>query len=92
MLLPVGGIIGGVGGGALADFLSKRGGRVWITGGASILAVPFITESLLAGSYQVRDGVPSFDGENVLVTVRDFSTSKRGRERDGEREREGISI
>ena len=33
-ILPIGGIVGGVGGGLLADWLSKIGGRAWLTAGA----------------------------------------------------------
>ena len=33
-ILPIGGIVGGVGGGLLADWLSKIGGRGWLTAGA----------------------------------------------------------
>ena len=36
-ILPIGGIVGGVGGGLLADWLSKIGGRSWLTAGASVL-------------------------------------------------------
>ena len=32
-ILPIGGIVGGVGGGLLADWLSKIGGRGWLTAG-----------------------------------------------------------
>ena len=47
-LLPIGGIIGGVGGGWLADKLAKTGHRVWITAGASALAAPFLLKSVTA--------------------------------------------
>lgn len=32
-VLPIGGIIGGVGGGLAGDWLSRRGGRQWLTSG-----------------------------------------------------------
>eukprot|EP00775_Hariotina_reticulata_P006751 gene6751-6971_t len=48
--LAVGGIVGGVGGGLIADWLSIVGGRYWLTAGASMLAAPFIAQSLLADS------------------------------------------
>lgn len=48
ILLPVGGIIGGVGGGSLADKLAKKGQRAWVTGGATMLAAPFLLISCLA--------------------------------------------
>lgn len=51
-ILPVGGVLGGVGGGMVADWLTKVGGRYWITAGASIMAAPFIAESLLADTSQ----------------------------------------
>ncbi len=33
-IIPIGGIIGGVGGGLLGDKLSRTGGRYWLTAGA----------------------------------------------------------
>jgi MFS-type transporter involved in bile tolerance (Atg22 family) len=50
VILPVGGIVGGVGGGLLADALSAVGGRYWLTCGASLVAAPFIAASLLSDS------------------------------------------
>ncbi|WIA21299.1 hypothetical protein OEZ85_000532 [Tetradesmus obliquus] len=50
VILPVGGILGGVGGGLIADWLSVVGGRYWLTAGASLLAAPFVAQSLLADS------------------------------------------
>ena len=32
-IIPVGGIIGGVGGGLAGDWLSRKGGRAWLTSG-----------------------------------------------------------
>eukprot|EP00798_Chlamydomonas_sp_ICE-L_P018172 gene18172-24604_t len=52
MVLPIGGIVGGVGGGWLADKLAKRGKRVWVTAGASLLASPFLLWSLTAETYE----------------------------------------
>lgn len=43
---------GGVGGGLLADRLSKTGGRYWLTAGMSLASAPFIALSLLADSPQ----------------------------------------
>lgn len=48
VLLPVGGIVGGVGGGFLADALAKKGLRFWITAGATMAAAPFLLVSCLA--------------------------------------------
>jgi MFS family permease len=36
VILPVGGILGGVGGGLIADYLSVVGGRYWLTAGAGL--------------------------------------------------------
>ncbi len=49
-VLPIGGIVGGVGGGLLADALSKIGQRYWLTVGASLLSAPVIADSILAAS------------------------------------------
>jgi MFS family permease len=38
VILPVGGIVGGVGGGLIADWLSTVGGRYWLTAGEQIRA------------------------------------------------------
>ena len=38
-ILPVGGLLGGVGGGLAGDWLSKNGGRAWLTGGVLIANV-----------------------------------------------------
>jgi hypothetical protein len=35
-ILPIGGIIGGVGGGLAGDWLSRRGGRQWLTAGSHL--------------------------------------------------------
>lgn len=32
-ILPIGGLLGGVGGGLAGDWLSKNGGRAWLTAG-----------------------------------------------------------
>ena len=34
-ILPVGGLLGGVGGGLAGDWLSRKGGRAWLTAGNS---------------------------------------------------------
>eukprot|EP00198_Chlamydomonas_reinhardtii_P005222 XP_001694558.1 predicted protein [Chlamydomonas reinhardtii] len=47
-LLPIGGILGGVGGGYLADRLSRSGKRWWVTFGATCLAAPCLAASCLA--------------------------------------------
>eukprot|EP00197_Chlamydomonas_leiostraca_P004774 CAMPEP_0202869508 /NCGR_PEP_ID=MMETSP1391-20130828/12490_1 /ASSEMBLY_ACC=CAM_ASM_000867 /TAXON_ID=1034604 /ORGANISM="Chlamydomonas leiostraca, Strain SAG 11-49" /LENGTH=662 /DNA_ID=CAMNT_0049549835 /DNA_START=458 /DNA_END=2443 /DNA_ORIENTATION=+ len=45
-LLPLAGIVGGVGGGLLADRLAARNLRWMVTAGASLLSAPFIWQSL----------------------------------------------
>eukprot|EP01025_Chloroclados_australasicus_P041355 TRINITY_DN4377_c0_g1_i1.p1 TRINITY_DN4377_c0_g1~~TRINITY_DN4377_c0_g1_i1.p1 ORF type:complete len:647 (-),score=52.89 TRINITY_DN4377_c0_g1_i1:793-2733(-) len=52
-VIPLGGIMGGVGGGLLADKLSLYGKRSYLTVGALMLAVPFMTSSFLTDSYQL---------------------------------------
>ena len=39
-ILPVGGLLGGVGGGLAGDWLSKNGGRAWLTGGVFYQSLP----------------------------------------------------
>jgi hypothetical protein len=39
VILPVGGIVGGVGGGLIADWLSIVGGRYWLTAGEDMKGV-----------------------------------------------------
>ncbi|KAK9839611.1 hypothetical protein WJX81_000780 [Elliptochloris bilobata] len=51
-ILPIGGIVGGVGGGLLADWLSRIGGRGWLTAGATISATPALVFNVLAPEYQ----------------------------------------
>ncbi|KAL3139673.1 hypothetical protein ABBQ38_003987 [Trebouxia sp. C0009 RCD-2024] len=51
-IIPIGGIIGGVGSGLMGDWLSRTGNRHWLTSGASIAASPLIALSLLAPEYQ----------------------------------------
>jgi len=48
IILPLGGIAGGVGGGLLADGLSRSGGRYLLTAGATVLAAPVLAASVLA--------------------------------------------
>lgn len=52
IVIPVGGIIGGVGAGLFGDYLNKIGARGWITAGANIAAAPMIAASLLAPDYK----------------------------------------
>lgn len=52
IVIPVGGIIGGVGAGLLGDTLNRIGARGWITAGANIVAAPMIAASLLAPDYK----------------------------------------
>lgn len=51
-IIPVGGVVGGVGSGLVGDWLSKRGGRAWLTVGGSIAAAPLIALSILAPDYE----------------------------------------
>lgn len=50
-VIPIGGIIGGVGGGLIADRLSQNGQRFWLTFGATALAAPFLLWSFDASEY-----------------------------------------
>ncbi|CAL8467087.1 g6623 [Coccomyxa elongata] len=50
-VLPIGGIIGGVTGGLMGDWLSRRGGRQWLTAGATIAAAPVLVVNLMAPDY-----------------------------------------
>jgi len=50
-VIPIGGILGGVGGGLLADRLSENGQRFWLTFGATALAAPFLLGSFNAPDY-----------------------------------------
>ncbi len=52
IVIPVGGIIGGVGAGLFGDTLNRIGARGWITAGANIAAAPMIAASLLAPDYK----------------------------------------
>lgn len=52
VVIPVGGIIGGVGAGVLGDWLFRIGARGWLTAGACLGAAPFIAMSLLAPDYK----------------------------------------
>jgi len=52
VVIPVGGIIGGVGAGLFGDKLNAIGARGWITAGANIAAAPMIAISLLAPDYK----------------------------------------
>ncbi len=52
IVIPVGGLIGGVGAGLFGDTLNRIGARGWITAGANIAAAPMIAASLLAPDYK----------------------------------------
>ena len=52
VVIPIGGIVGGVGSGLLGDWLNRIGARGWITAGANIAAAPFIALSILAPDYK----------------------------------------
>lgn len=54
LVLPIGGIIGGVGGGLLGDFLSRNypAGRALLTAGATAFSAPVLAASILAPDYQ----------------------------------------
>ena len=52
VVIPIGGLVGGVGSGILGDWLNRIGGRGWITAGANIAAAPFIALSILAPDYK----------------------------------------
>lgn len=51
-VLPIGGILGGVGGGLAADYLETKGLRYWLTVGATLAAAPCIAQSLLSPTYE----------------------------------------
>ncbi|CAD7704215.1 unnamed protein product [Ostreobium quekettii] len=51
-VIPIGGIIGGVGGGLIADRVSQNGQRYWLTFGATALAAPLMLGSFNAGEYE----------------------------------------
>jgi predicted MFS family arabinose efflux permease len=52
VVIPVGGIVGGVGAGLFGDWLNRIGARGWITSGACMAAAPLIATSLLAPDYR----------------------------------------
>ncbi len=52
VVIPIGGLVGGVGSGILGDWLNRIGGRGWITAGANMAAAPFIALSILAPDYK----------------------------------------
>eukprot|EP00887_Chlorella_sp_A99_P001478 scaffold8.g1478.t1 len=52
VVIPVGGLIGGVGAGLFGDWLFRIGARGWITAGANIAAAPLIAASLLVPDYK----------------------------------------
>ena len=51
-VIPVGGIIGGVGGGLVADRLGTGWGRAWLTSAANLAAAPVLALSIMADDYQ----------------------------------------
>jgi len=51
-VIPIGGIIGGVGGGLIADRVSQNGQRYWLTSGATALAAPLMLGSFNAVEYE----------------------------------------
>lgn len=51
-VLPLGGIVGGLGGGFLADQQAKSSGRQWVTSGASVLSAPMIVASIQSHDYK----------------------------------------
>ena len=80
IVIPVGGIIGGVGAGLFGDTLNKIGARGWITAGANIAAAPMIAASLLAPDYKqsfaallVGFALSEAWRAPAAVTVRDIS-------------------
>ena len=50
IILPLGGVLGGIGGGAVADFVAGRfpEGRKWLLQGSAALSAPLIAASMLA--------------------------------------------
>jgi predicted MFS family arabinose efflux permease len=52
VVIPVGGIIGGVGAGVFGDWLNRLGMRGWLTAGSCIVAAPLIAVSLLVPDYK----------------------------------------
>lgn len=54
LVLPIGGIIGGVGGGLLGDYLSRNfpAGRALLTAGATAFSAPVLAASILAPDYR----------------------------------------
>lgn len=52
VVIPVGGLVGGVGAGLFGDALTRMGARSWLTAGACIAASPVIALSLLAPDYK----------------------------------------
>ncbi|GAB4820526.1 hypothetical protein N2152v2_007572 [Parachlorella kessleri] len=52
VVIPIGGIVGGVGAGALGDWLNRVGGRYWLTAVGNCVAAPTIALSLLAPDYR----------------------------------------
>ena len=57
-ILPIGGIVGGVGGGLLADWLSKIGGRGWLTAGVRCSCDGVAVQLGMAAMPTCSHGVP----------------------------------
>lgn len=80
IILPVGGLLGGVGGGLLADRLSRSGGRYLLTAGATLAASPLLAAATLAPDYRasfaallVGFGLSEMWRAPAAVMVRDVS-------------------
>jgi MFS family permease len=52
VVIPVGGLVGGVGAGVTGDWLSRIGARGWLTAGSCVAAAPLIALSLLVPDYK----------------------------------------
>lgn len=50
--IPIGGILGGVGGGLVADRLGNGWGQAWLTSAANLASAPVLAMSLLAPDYK----------------------------------------
>jgi len=58
-ILPIGGLLGGVGGGLAGDWLSKNGSRVWLTAGVHPpLHLKQISSRCASGGFLRAVGIP----------------------------------